>query len=126
MPPCAAPARSATVMAEEIGADRAVAWRHGLQIWVGVGARREEARVHVASAMQGFYKTDFEPFERYTPYGTADDIAQFLLPYVEAGASTFNLTPCGPDPATEIAVVADVKRLLRGHTEAADGGAIGE
>lgn len=109
---------SATAMAEEIGVDRDVTWRHGLQIWVGVGERRDEARAHVAAAMEGFYKTDFEPFERYTPYGTADDIAQFLVPYVEAGASTFNLTPCGPDPDTEIEVVADVKRLLSAHASA--------
>jgi alkanesulfonate monooxygenase SsuD/methylene tetrahydromethanopterin reductase-like flavin-dependent oxidoreductase (luciferase family) len=103
---------SATAMAEEFGSHRIVDWRHGLQIWVGLDASREEARAHAAAAMEGFYKTGFDRFERYTPYGTADDVAEFLSPYVAAGATLLNLTPCGPDRETEVELLADVKRLL--------------
>lgn len=103
----------ATAMAEEIGADRAVAWQHGLQVWIGTDTTPETARRHVSTAMEGFYKTGFQPFERYTPMGNAEHIAEFLAPYVGAGASILNLTPCGPDRATEIEIVAEVKRLLR-------------
>ena len=108
------PARfaAATAMAEEIGRDRDVRWRHGLQVWVGLDASREAARTHVAAAMEGFYRTGFERFERYTPCGTADDVAEFLSPYVSAGATVLNLTPCGPDRETEVGLLADVKRLL--------------
>jgi alkanesulfonate monooxygenase SsuD/methylene tetrahydromethanopterin reductase-like flavin-dependent oxidoreductase (luciferase family) len=104
--------REATARAESIGAGREVSWQHGLQVWVGVGNSREDARRHVASSMEGFYKIGFEAFERYTPIGTADDIAEFLAPYVEAGASILNLTPCGSDPDAEVATIAEVRRLL--------------
>lgn len=102
----------ATEMAESIGTDRTVEWRHGLQVWVGVGPSRELARTHVSAAMEGFYKIGFEAFERYTPMGSADEIAEFLAPYVDAGASVLNLAPCGSDPDTEVATIARVKQLL--------------
>ena len=97
---------------EETGAGRDVTWQHGLQLWLGVGESPAEGRGHVAATMERFYRMSFEPFERYTPCGTAADIAQFLQPYRAAGAVTLNLTPCGPDRATEIETVAEVKRLL--------------
>jgi alkanesulfonate monooxygenase SsuD/methylene tetrahydromethanopterin reductase-like flavin-dependent oxidoreductase (luciferase family) len=103
---------AATALAEEVGADREVAWQHGLQVWIGVDATRDSARTHVAGAMERFYATGFERFERYTPYGTAEQVAEALGPYVEAGATTLNLTPCGPDRETEIEITAEIKRLL--------------
>ena len=97
---------------EAAGADRDVEWQHGLQLWLGVGASPAAGRQHVAAAMERFYRMSFEPFERYTPCGTAADIAAFLQPYVDAGARTLNLTPCGPAREAEFQTVADVKRLL--------------
>ena len=97
---------------EEAGAERDVQWKHGLQLWLGAGASPPEGRGHVAGAMERFYRMSFEPFERYTPCGTADDIAEFLQPYVDAGAATLNLTPCGIDRTTEIDTVAEVRQLL--------------
>ena len=97
---------------EASGAGRDIEWRHGLQLWLGVGASPAEGRSHVAGAMERFYRMSFEPFERYTPCGTAAEIAEFLKPYVDAGAATLNLTPCGPDRATEIETVAEVRQLL--------------
>ena len=32
----------------------------------------------LAEQMQAFYQTPFEPFERYSPYGTPEDVAEFL------------------------------------------------
>ena len=97
---------------EAVGAGRDVDWQHGLQLWLGTGASPEEGRTHVAATMERFYRMSFEPFERYTPCGTSADIAGFLQPYVDAGATTLSLTPCGPNRATEIETVAEVKRLL--------------
>jgi len=99
---------------ESIGAalGRSPAWQHGLQIWVGVGADPDEGRRHVAREMEAFYGVPFDAFERYTPCGTAADIAGFLAPYVSAGATVFNLTPCGPDHELERTTIAEVKRLL--------------
>ena len=97
---------------EAAGAGRDVEWQHGLQLWLGVGDSPEEGRSHVAVTMERFYRMSFEPFERYTPCGTAEDIAEFLQPYVAAGATTLNLTPCGPDRSAEIEAAAEVKQLL--------------
>ncbi len=97
---------------EAAGAGRDVEWQHGLQLWLGVGASPAEGRTHVAATMERFYRMSFEPFERYTPCGTAAGMAEFLQPYVDAGATTLNLTPCGPDRAAEIQTVAEVKQLL--------------
>ena len=99
-------------MVEAAGAGRGVDWQHGLQLWLGVGASPEEGRSHVAETMERFYRMSFQPFERYTPCGTAAEIAEFLQPYVAAGATTLNLTPCGPDRNTEIDAAAEVRQLL--------------
>ncbi len=101
-------------MVEEIGSTRKVNWRHGLQVWVGVGANPAEARTYVSEGMQNFYKLSFDLFERYTPMGNAQQIAEFLAPYVRAGVSTLNLTPCGPDRETELETIAEVRKLLGG------------
>lgn len=87
-------------------------WRHGLQVWVGVGATQAEGRAHVAAGMERFYKIPFERFEKYTPTGNAEQIADFLRPYVESGATTFNLTPCGADRDIEYETIAAVRALL--------------
>jgi alkanesulfonate monooxygenase SsuD/methylene tetrahydromethanopterin reductase-like flavin-dependent oxidoreductase (luciferase family) len=89
-----------------------VDWRHKLQPWVGLGRTREEARTHVATAMEHFYGLPFESFEKYTPYGTAEDVAEGLRPYVEAGVHEFDLSLCGPSAETSIDMAGEVKRLL--------------
>jgi alkanesulfonate monooxygenase SsuD/methylene tetrahydromethanopterin reductase-like flavin-dependent oxidoreductase (luciferase family) len=103
---------AATALAEEVGAARDVVWKHGLQVWIGVDVSREAARTHVAGAMERFYATGFERFERYTPFGTAEQVAEALDPYVQAGATTLNLTPCGPDRDAEIEITAQIRQLL--------------
>jgi alkanesulfonate monooxygenase SsuD/methylene tetrahydromethanopterin reductase-like flavin-dependent oxidoreductase (luciferase family) len=44
--------------------------------------------------------------------GTADDVAEFLTPYADAGCTEFNLIPQSPDHDQAIAGVAAVKKLL--------------
>ena len=60
--------------------------------------------------MQAFYQLPFERFERYCPYGTPEDVAEFLAPYVDAGCTEFNLIPQSPDHDQAIAGVAAVKK----------------
>jgi alkanesulfonate monooxygenase SsuD/methylene tetrahydromethanopterin reductase-like flavin-dependent oxidoreductase (luciferase family) len=86
--------------------------RHAMQVWCGLADSRETARACLAPAMQTFYQLPFERFERYCPYGTADDVAEFLMPYVEAGCTEFNLIPQSPDNDQCVAGVAAVKKLL--------------
>jgi alkanesulfonate monooxygenase SsuD/methylene tetrahydromethanopterin reductase-like flavin-dependent oxidoreductase (luciferase family) len=86
--------------------------RHAMQVWCGLADSKPAARACLASAMEAFYQLPFETFERYCPYGTADDVAEFLAPYAAAGCTEFNLIPHSPDPGQAIAGVAAVKRRL--------------
>jgi alkanesulfonate monooxygenase SsuD/methylene tetrahydromethanopterin reductase-like flavin-dependent oxidoreductase (luciferase family) len=86
--------------------------RHAMQVWCGLAGSRQAARASLASAMEAFYQLPFERFERYCPYGTPDDVAEFLAPYAAAGCTEFNLIPQSPDHGQAVAGVAAVKRLL--------------
>ena len=86
--------------------------RHGMQVWCGLAESKEAARACLAPAMQAFYQLPFERFERYCPYGTAADVAEFLVPYLDAGCTEFNLIPQSPDHDQAIGGTAAVKRLL--------------
>ena len=70
---------------------------HALNVWCGFADKRETGRQSLATQMQAFYQMPFEPFERYSPYGTPEQVADFLSPYIDAGCSTFNLIPCADD-----------------------------
>jgi alkanesulfonate monooxygenase SsuD/methylene tetrahydromethanopterin reductase-like flavin-dependent oxidoreductase (luciferase family) len=89
--------------------------RHGMQVWCGLAETREAARACLAPAMEAFYGLPFERFERYCPYGTVEDVAAFLKPYVDAGCTEFNLIPQSPDDDAGLSAVAEVKRLLAGE-----------
>jgi hypothetical protein len=64
--------------------------------------------------MEGVYRIPFESFERYSPYGTPEEVAEFLAPYLEAGCGAINVIPCAGDDETAISGVAEVRRLLVG------------
>src|SRR4051812_32359002 len=87
-------------------------FEHALNIWCGFGATRAAAREPLAAQMQAFYHAPFEPFERYSPYGTPEHVAEFVRPYIDAGCSTINVIPCAADAETAIAAVGDLRKLL--------------
>jgi alkanesulfonate monooxygenase SsuD/methylene tetrahydromethanopterin reductase-like flavin-dependent oxidoreductase (luciferase family) len=111
------PRRFAAVV-DQIGEEATAAGRdttrfeHAINVWCGFGATREAARAPLAAGMQSFYQMPFEPFERYSPYGTPQEVAEFLHPYVEAGCSAFNVIPCAGDDETAMAGVGELRRLL--------------
>jgi alkanesulfonate monooxygenase SsuD/methylene tetrahydromethanopterin reductase-like flavin-dependent oxidoreductase (luciferase family) len=90
-----------------------IAWRHGLQTWCGVDPDPARARAFVAEGMEQLYRIPFERFEKYTPYGTAEDVANFLAPYVDAGACDFNITAQAASSEAAIEATAEIRdRLL--------------
>lgn len=89
-----------------------VNWQHGLQVWLGVGDDPDDGRHHVSQVMERFYNIPFEPFARYTPCGTPAQIAEILQPYVDAGATTLNLTPVGADRRIELEAATEITKLL--------------
>lgn len=85
----------------------------GMQFWTAMNRDTAIARAMVGGAMEGMYRTPFERFEKYTPYGKADEIAEFVLPYVEAGASHVNFIPAGDDtPEEGIEAAAAIREAL--------------
>lgn len=93
------------------------AWTHGMQIWVGLDNDKSKARKLVAKEMQAMYQVPFEAFEKYSPCGSPEEVAEFLVPYVNNGADVLNIKPCSVDDETEIAMVSEVCRLVRMEVE---------
>ena len=91
-----------------------VEWRNALNLWCGVGTTKEAARAPVAQAMETFYQLPYDRFERWSPHGTVEDLAEFVAPYVEAGCHEFNLLICGDDLETEIDAVQQIKKMVAG------------
>jgi alkanesulfonate monooxygenase SsuD/methylene tetrahydromethanopterin reductase-like flavin-dependent oxidoreductase (luciferase family) len=87
-------------------------FEHAINVWCGFAEERESARALLADGMQTFYQMPFEPFERYSPYGTPAEVAEFLRPYIDAGCSAFNIVPCAQDAEAAVAAVGELRELL--------------
>ena len=94
-------------------------FEHALNVWCGFAATRDAAREPLATQMQRFYQMPFEPFERYSPYGTPEHVAEFLGPYIGAGCAAFNVIPCAEDQETAVSAVGELRQLLNRSAAAA-------
>ena len=90
-----------------------VAWQHGYQPWVGIADTEQRARELVAEAMESFYKVPFSAFEKYTPYGTVEQVSDALRPYIDAGCSMLNLKVVAEDDRDAIGRTGEMIHLLR-------------
>lgn len=68
--------------------------------------------------MENLYRMPFERFEKYSPYGTPEKIAEFLVPYIDSGARTLNIMPCASSEEASIEAVSEISELL--HREYPD------
>jgi len=101
----------AELTAEEVGRTDVV-WRHGYQVWVGLGDSPTEGSALLAPAMERFYGAPYSAFEKYSPVGTPADIADWLRPFVKVGALDFNLAAVAGSDDERIAGVAELRHLL--------------
>jgi alkanesulfonate monooxygenase SsuD/methylene tetrahydromethanopterin reductase-like flavin-dependent oxidoreductase (luciferase family) len=85
-----------------------VEWNHGMHFWCGVGPSPDR----LATAMESLYQIPFARFERYAPYGTPEAIADYVGPYLDAGAKHVNLAPVAATPEAAIDTAAAVADLL--------------
>ena len=86
--------------------------RYGFQPWVGFGVDATAARAAVAAPVEAMYQLPFAKFERYSPHGTPQQVADALRPYVEAGCSSFNISAQADDWRRCVDGVAAVRELL--------------
>jgi len=85
----------------------------GMQFWTGIAGDRASARQMVSKAMGGTYRLPFERFEKYTPYGPAGQVAEFVARYVEAGCRHVNLIPAQATLEENVERAAEVQQALR-------------
>lgn len=85
----------------------------GMQFWTAVAGSRGEAQSLVSASMEGMYRVPFDRFERYTPFGTATEIAEFIAPYVEAGARHINLVLAQASPEENVLRAVEIQEALR-------------
>jgi alkanesulfonate monooxygenase SsuD/methylene tetrahydromethanopterin reductase-like flavin-dependent oxidoreductase (luciferase family) len=107
----AAVSEEISVEAANAGRDQ-VRFEHAMNVWCGFDKSPDVARALLAEGMEAFYRIGFENFERYSPFGSPEDVAGFLDPYVDAGCSVFNIIPCARDEETAVAAIADVRSIL--------------
>ncbi|OBK63099.1 hypothetical protein A5653_25855 [Mycobacterium colombiense] len=109
-------ARSAlAVVAEEADAvARSIPDRNALMVWCGLGRSAEHARSMVSPVMEDLYKIPFARFERFTPCGTAADVAGAIAPYLELGFNDILLNGVAEDRDALIGLSDEVARLLAG------------
>lgn len=84
----------------------------GMQFWSCVAENRDAARERVSRAMEATYRLPFERFERYTPFGTAEEVAEGITPYVEAGARHINLIMTQASPEENVERAAEIREAL--------------
>jgi alkanesulfonate monooxygenase SsuD/methylene tetrahydromethanopterin reductase-like flavin-dependent oxidoreductase (luciferase family) len=101
------------ITAAAIEAGRPTPARMGFTSWVGLDPDRAAAREHIAARMYDLYRLPYEKFQWVTASGTPADVADFLAPYVEAGAREFTLIPASASPAAGIELVGETAALLR-------------
>lgn len=104
----------ASVNARALELGRPVPRQHGLQLWVGIDADKNRARARLAKGMEQFYHVPFERFEKYSPYGSAAQVAEFLARYRDAGCELFNIMPIAATDAAGIDAVAEIRTRLAG------------
>lgn len=86
----------------------------GYNVWVGLGSDPDKARAELGARMSKLYNLPAEKFQHITAAGRPEDVAEFLAPYVEAGARTITLVPVADDVHTGIELSGEVRRLLVG------------
>ena len=85
---------------------------HGLQVWVGFDEDRARARERLSHRMQSMYRIPFERFEKYSPYGTPEEVAEFLAAYAERGCGSFNVMAVAESPEQCVDGVAELSASL--------------
>jgi probable F420-dependent oxidoreductase len=86
-----------------------------LNIFALVGDSKETARGVLAGHMQSAYGLAFETFEKYAAFGTAEDVAEVVAEYRDAGVTDFALNLAGPDPEGQLEALAGVAGTVKGR-----------
>jgi hypothetical protein len=73
---------------------------------------RVRARERLGHDMQALYHLPPEKFGHLSAAGTPEDVAEFLAPFVEGGATTVSIIPVAGDAREGVAMAGRVRDLL--------------
>jgi alkanesulfonate monooxygenase SsuD/methylene tetrahydromethanopterin reductase-like flavin-dependent oxidoreductase (luciferase family) len=108
---CSARRYRDTVQQILTAADRQPTW-FGLSLWCGFGPDSESANGLLGRRLESLYNLPAAKFQHVTAAGTAEQVAERLAPYLEAGARHITIVPVAESPHDGIEAVAEVRRLL--------------
>lgn len=91
----------------------------GLNVWAGFGSDPTRARAALGERMSRLYHLPPERFAHISAAGRPEDVAEFLAPFIEAGARTITLIPVSETVDDGIEAAAEVRRMLRAAVPAA-------
>jgi len=92
--------------------------RLALLVLARVDEGRARARTQAGAHLQGQYGMGLEQVERWTAFGGADQVAEFLAGYAEVGVSEILLLPMGERPLEQIERLAESVGRIRSHADA--------
>ena len=87
---------------------------NALNMWCGIDADGSRARRYLAEAMETFYRMPYERFEKWSPAGPPEMIADYVAEYVDAGCDMFDLIVQAEGPDAAVERVAEVRQLVLG------------
>ncbi len=98
----------------------------GVKLLLGVHVDPDEARARAQAAayIRGQYGMDLDRVERWTPYGSAERVAEQLAEHVEAGVDEFVLMPLSGDSLEQYERCAEVRELLAGRSPRGPAGSL--
>ena len=88
------------------------AWVNALNVWIGVDDDAESAACPRGAGDGIVLRDALRPVPRWSPTGSPQTIADFLVPYVEAGCNVFNLIMNGRSVEHEIEAAAEIRQLV--------------
>lgn len=90
--------------------------RISLMVMTNVHDDAVRAREDAAAMLHGQYRLPFHVVERYTAYGPAQRVAEFLSAYAAAGVDEFILIPAASDPLRQFDHFATVRATVDAAT----------
>jgi alkanesulfonate monooxygenase SsuD/methylene tetrahydromethanopterin reductase-like flavin-dependent oxidoreductase (luciferase family) len=85
----------------------------GVTVWCGLDADAGRAADLAAAKMERLYRVPYDRFQHLAPAGTPKQVAEFLHPYLTAGAWHVTLIPASRSVEAGIDAVAEVSEQLK-------------
>jgi alkanesulfonate monooxygenase SsuD/methylene tetrahydromethanopterin reductase-like flavin-dependent oxidoreductase (luciferase family) len=93
--------------------DRSPDW-FGVTVWCGLGGSEATARALLGAEMEQLYRLPPDRFAHLTGAGTAEQVAEYLSTFVDAGAQHVTIVPVARTSEEGVELAGHVRELLVG------------